>query len=359
MPSQQATMRSQHPMRSQQALMKRSAVRTGVRVPGTVCAGVIAVAALAAAVMLGAQPAHAAEEEVTYLLPAAAYLPAFAPWMVAQARGYYSQEGLKVNFVVAKGGVDVAKQVGAGNAPIGGAIGDTPIIARAQGIPVKAVAVLGGKSLTQLVVWDGKGITGPKDLKGKTITTMAYQDTTFFALLGMLGTAGLTKNDVNAQAAGPAGVWQLFAAGKADAMAAVPDWIPLATQAGAKVQVYSSDDYFKSMAQAILASDDTIKKRPELVQKLVRATLKGMRDIMKDPAGATRDYVKAVPQQQGKEAYIEEVLRLYNTRVYPGQKVLGEIDPARLDAVQKFYVKEGIVPKETPVADLYTNQFVK
>ena len=315
--------------------------------------------ALAAALAAVAQPARAQTEEVTYLLPAAAFLPAFGPWMLAQARGYYAQEGLKVNFVVAKGGVDVAKQVGAGNAQIGGAIGDTPIIARAQGVPVKAVAVLGGRSLTQLVVHDGKGINGPKDLKGRTITTMAYQDTTFFALQGMLASAGLTKADVDAQAAGPAGVWQLFAAGKADAMAAVPDWIVSATQAGAKVKVFSSDDYFKSMAQAILVSDETIQKRPELVKKLVRATLKGMQDIMKDPAAAARDYANAVPQHKGKEASVEAVFKLYNTYVYPGQKVLGAMDPDRLAAVQKFYVKEGIVAKETPIAELYTNQFVQ
>jgi NitT/TauT family transport system substrate-binding protein len=315
--------------------------------------------ALAAAMVAVAPPARAQTEEVTYLLPAAAFLPAFGPWMLAQARGYYAQEGLKVNFVVAKGGVDVAKQVGAGNAQIGGAIGDTPIIARAQGIPVKAVAVLGGRSLTQLVVHDGKGINGPKDLKGRTITTMAYQDTTFFALQGMLASAGLTKADVDAQAAGPAGVWQLFAAGKADAMAAVPDWIVSATQAGAKVKVFSSDEYFKSMAQAILVSDETIQKRPELVRKLVRATLKGMQDIMKDPAAAARDYANAVPQHKGKEASVEAVFKLYNTYVYPGQKVLGAMDPERLAAVQKFYVKEGIVAKETPIAELYTNQFVQ
>jgi len=315
--------------------------------------------ALAAAMAAVAQPARAQTEEVTYLLPAAAFLPAFGPWMLAQARGYYAQEGLKVNFVVAKGGVDVAKQVGAGNAQIGGAIGDTPIIARAQGVPVKAVAVLGGRSLTQLVVHDGKGINGPKDLKGRTITTMAYQDTTFFALQGMLASAGLTKADVDAQAAGPAGVWQLFAAGKADAMAAVPDWIVSATQAGAKVKVFSSDEYFKSMAQAILVSDETIQKRPELVKKLVRATLKGMQDIMKDPAAAARDYANAVPQHKGKEASVEAVFKLYNTYVYPGQKVLGAMDPERLAAVQKFYVKEGIVAKETPIAELYTNQFVQ
>jgi NitT/TauT family transport system substrate-binding protein len=317
------------------------------------------VAALAAAAAVAA-PVHAQQlEEVTYLLPAPAFLPAFGPWMLAQARGYYAKEGLKVNFVAAKGGVDVAKQVGAGNAPIGGAIGDTPIIARANGVPVKAVAVLGGRSLTQLAVHEDSGINGPKDLKGRTVTTMAYQDTTFYALLGMLASQGLSKNDVDAQAAGPAGVWQLFAARKADAMAAVPDWIASAREAGAKMKLFSSDEYFKSMSQAILASDEMISKRPDLIGKLVRATLKGMQDIMRDPKGAARDYVNAMPQHKGKEAYIEEVFGLYNTYVYPGQKQLGAMDPDRLAAVQKFYVKEGIVAKEAPLGDLYTNQFVQ
>src|SRR3990170_1608787 len=236
------------------------------------------IATALAAGALSAAPAQAQQlEEVTYLLPAPAFLPAFGPWMLAQTRGYYAKEGLKVAFVAAQGG------------------------------PVKAVAVLGGRSLMQLAVHSDKGIAGPKDLKGRTITTMAYQDTTFYALLGMLATAGLTKNDVDAQAAGPAGVWQLFAAGKADAMAAVPDWIASARGAGAKVDVYSSDEYFKSMAQAILASDELIEKRPDLIRKLVRATLRGMQDIMKDPAGSARDYVSAVPQNKGKGAYIEAV----------------------------------------------------
>jgi NitT/TauT family transport system substrate-binding protein len=300
-----------------------------------------------------------AQEEITYLLPAPAFLPAFAPWMLAQQRGYFAQEGLKVSFVIAKGGVDCAVQVGAGNAPIGGAIGDTPIIARAQGVPVKAVALLGGRALAHLAVHEGKGINSPKDLKGRTVSVMAYQDTTYYVLLGMLAAAGLQKGDVDAQAAGPAGVWQLFAAGKTDAMSAVPEWIANARAAGAKVKIYESDQSFNSMAQVVIASEDTIRKRPDLVRKVVRATLKGVRDIMTNPKGAVADYVAAVPQYKGKEPYIEEVFGLYNTLVYPGQKTLGIIDPARMAALQKFYVQQGIVQKETPIGDLYTNEFVQ
>ena len=222
------------------------------------CLSLLASAALVSPLAVHAQ----ALQEVTYLLPAPGTLPAFGPWMLAQAKGYYEQEGLKVSFVTARGGVDVAKQIGAGNAVIGGAIGDTPIIARAQGIPVKAVAVLGAGSLTQLVSHKDEKIESPRELKGKTVTVLAYTDTTYYALLGMLSKVGLTKNDVNIQAAGPAGVWQQFAAKKASAMAGVPDWTVSAMDAGAQVDILPADIYFKSMAQAILASDETIAEEP-------------------------------------------------------------------------------------------------
>lgn len=301
---------------------------------------------------------HAQLQEITYLLPAPGTLPAFGPWMLAQAKGYYEQEGLKVNFVAARGGVDVAKQIGAGNAVIGGAIGDTPIIARAQGIPVKAVAVLGAGSLMQLVSHKEEKIESPRELKGRTVTVIAYTDTTYYALLGMLSKVGLTKNDVNIQAAGPAGVWQQFAAKKASAMAAVPDWTVSSLEAGAQVDILPADIYFKSMAQAILASDETIAKNPQLIQKLVRATLKGMKDIMANPKAATVVYVKHVTAHKGKEASIEKAFEMYNKYVYAAQKVPGTMDEARLGELQKFYVGNGVVPKEVPLKDLYTNQFV-
>lgn len=316
-------------------------------------------AILASTALLGAAGVQAQTlQKITYLLPAPGTLPAFGPWMLAQAKGYYAAEGLEVEFVSGRGGVDVAKQVGAGNAVIGGAIGDTPIIARAQGIPVKAVAVLGSGSLTQLVSHKDEKIESPRELKGKTVTVISYTDTTYYALLGMLSKVGLTKNDVNIQAAGPAGVWQQFASKKATAMAGVPDWTVSAMEAGAKVDILPADVYFKSMAQAILASDETIQKNPQLIQKLVRATLKGMKDIMTDPKAATAVYVKHVPMYKGKEATIQANFELYNKYVYAGQKVPGQMDEARLGELQKFYVTNGVVAKEAPLKDLYTNQFV-
>ena len=150
-----------------------------------------AVVALQLCSMIANWPSAArADEKITYLFPAPPILPAFGPIQIAKGKGYFSQAGLDVNYAVGRGGVDVAKEVGAGNVPIGGIVADAPIVVRQNGVPVKIVALFGGKGFMQLVVRADSGIQKPADLKGKTITVMSYQDTTFYALLGMLASAG-------------------------------------------------------------------------------------------------------------------------------------------------------------------------
>ena len=98
-------------------------------------------------------------EKITYLFPAPPVLPAFGPIRLAQGKGYFKEAGFEVEFAVGRGGVDVAKQVGAGNAPLGGIVADGPIMVRGNGVPVKIVCVFGGKGFMQLVVREDSGIT--------------------------------------------------------------------------------------------------------------------------------------------------------------------------------------------------------
>src|SRR6201984_23381 len=248
-----------------------------------------AVLVLCAVVVGWAAPARA-DEKITYLFPAPPLLPAFGPIQIAKGRGYFAQAGLDVSYAVGRGGVDVAKQVGAGNAPLGGIVADGPILVRQNGVPVKIVCLFGGKGFMQLVVRKDSGIVRPADLKGKTITVMSYQDTTFYALLGLLASAGLTQQDVDVEAVGPVGVWQFVAEGKSVGMAGVPDWIPPVMAAGVKVKIIPTETFFPHMAQAIAASDDIIKSKPEMIRKFVHASLRGMKDIMDNPEKAAGEF---------------------------------------------------------------------
>ena len=121
---------------------------------------------------------------------------------------------------------------------------------RGNGVPVKAVGVMGGGALTVVVGRKDRGIEKLEDLKGKKISTLSFPDTTYYALLGALATKGITKNDVNAQAVGPAAVASLVIAGTVDACACTPDW-EVDVREGVKDTVsLPTKDYFPSMAQA-------------------------------------------------------------------------------------------------------------
>ena len=334
---------------------------TGIRrsaVSRRIALGVFA--AIVGAGFVAAPPAQAQGlEKITYLFPAPPILPSFAPLQLAKGKGYFKEAGLDVDFQVARGGVEVAKMVGAGNAPIGGIVGDGPIMVRGNGVPVKIVALFGGKGFMQTVVREDSGIEKPADLKGKTLTVLSFQDTTYYALIGLLASVGLTQNDVNIQQAGPTGVWELVATGKSVGMAGVPDWIALLQATGTKIKVIPTDQYFPHLAQGIAVSDQMIKDKPEMIQKFVTAAMRGMKDVMDDPDKAAEDFVKFVPEWKGKEDVVKNALNYFAKLVYVDQKKPGEINPERLAKLQDFYLEKGFIQKKSPVEDLYTNQFIK
>ena len=223
----------------------------------------------AAAQLLTGMPAGGAAETVTYLFPAPPSLPAFGPIRLAQGKGYFAEAGLDVKFRRRSrrgrcGKAGRRRQRSARRHRRGG-----PIMVRQNGVPIKIVAIFGGRGFMQLVVREDSGIEKPADLKGKTISVMSFQDTTYYALLGLLASVGLTQDDLNIQSAGPSGVWEFVATGKSAGMAGVPDWIPPVQAAGVKVRVIPSDEFFPHMAQAIGVSDQIIKEKPELVGRFV------------------------------------------------------------------------------------------
>ncbi len=299
-----------------------------------------------------------AAEKLRYAFPAPAFLASFTPINVAQIKGYYAAEGLDVEFQTVAGGVEVAKRVASGEFDLGGGTGDTPILLRPKGMNVKAIAILGGKSMTQLVIRRESNIYSPESFKGKKISVTSTTDTTYYTLLGFLASIGIPQDSVTIVPSGPVNVFKSVIEGKVDAMAGVPDWVIPIQRSGVKTMVFRSDEFFPSLAQALLSSDSTIAAKPAQLRGFVRATMKGLQDTIASPKDAADLVCKTFPQQKGKEAEVSEVIRYFADYVYPGQRTTGEINTLRLQKVQTFYKNRNIIDKETPLKDLFTSQFV-
>lgn len=304
--------------------------------------------------------AASAQTAVTYLFPAPDFLPAFAPFQLALGHGYYAEEGLDVTFQIGQGGADVATQVAVGNADLGGGMGDTALIVRANGLAIRGVALLGGQGITHVAWRNDRDINGIADLRGRSIGVIGFQDTTFYNLLAVLATEEINRSDADVQALGPGGIIQNMIAGSIDAMSGVPEWIVAIEDAGVPLTVTPARDYFPSQAQAIIASDAMIAEHPEVVRGFVHATLRAIDDIIADPALAAQQYVGFVPRHAENVAQIERIMRMYVSNVYAqdGDRPIGAFDPAQLQIAEDFYVANELVTAAVPVEDAYTNAFV-
>ncbi len=316
-------------------------------------------ATTATAVLFGAAAAYA-NEEVTYLFPGPDFLPAFSPFQLALGKGYYNEEGLDVTFRIGNGGADVATQVAVGNADMGGGMGDTPIIVRANGLKIRGVALLGGQGLTQFVWRKDSGITSVSDFEGHEIGVAGFQSTEFYNLRAALALSDVNVDDVDIQALGYGGIMPGMISGAVSGMSGVPEWIVAIEDAGVELEIVPARDIFPAQAQAILASDKFIEEHPDAVRAFTSATLRAIDDIIADPHQAALDYVGFVEQHAENVEQVERIMRMYADLVYEqdGDRPIGAFDPEELKKVQDAYLDNDFVSGAVPIGDLYTNEFV-
>ena len=233
--------------------------------------------------------------DVTFLLPAPKSAIVFAPYVLADAQGMYAAQGIHVAFVqVAGGGMQVGAALARGDGQVGGALGDTTLLLREAGVPVKGVALLGGHAFLTLIGNRASAVNATT-LKGQRLGVPALKDISNYALQAAIATAGLAPADVQLRAAAPGDLWQALGAGQLDAIVGTVDWGVRAERAGVTLDFQPMDRFYPAMAQAILASQAALAAEPDTIRKFIRATVQGMALMVRDPGRAAVLYQAAMP----------------------------------------------------------------
>jgi len=300
--------------------------------------------------------ASLAGDKVTVMFPASLDLPNVSAFQIAKFKHYYSDAGLDVEFVPGHGGVYAGRQVAAGKADLGVVFGDTAIVLRSQGLSIKMVALLGSQSPMVLAANAQSGIHRLKDLKGKSISILSREDSTYYILLAALASANLKENDVNIRVSGAPGVVRNLIDGKVDVCACIPEWIVAAEDAGVKMNMIRVSDYLPSLAQSIVTSDQFLSTHPDLVRRFVQATLKAFVELRDNPIAAAKSYADAVPAHRGQEFTLARVYNYYGESWF-GQKVAGSIDSRRLERLQDIYFDLHVITGKSPLDLIFTDQF--
>jgi NitT/TauT family transport system substrate-binding protein len=285
----------------------------------------------------------------------------FAPFYVADDKGYFAAEGIKPVYdygfeqdVVALTAQDQLIFTNAG--------GPTTIIARSHDVPVQyfikeyqtlPIAVFGLKD---------KGITKLQDLKGKTIGQPMPSGETFIGFTVMLRKAGLKDTDMQVTTIGFTQVESVLG-NKVDAAVGYSVNEPLQLRAQGKdiFEIDLKDVAPEVAGDGIIASESTLRNKPELARAFARAFLKGLADTTQDPEAAFQTTLKFVPDaakdEQVKQAQHDVLMKVVNDYWKTSGK-LGQSDPKLWEQTQTVLKDTGLIDRDTDMSQAVTNAFL-
>ena len=206
-------------------------------------------------------------------------------------KGYYAEEGLKVNIRFPSNTNDALSLVAAGKADIGLYYQHDVIQARAeQGVPVKSIGAVVQGPLNIILSLKEKNSTSPADLVGKPV---GYAGTELSEALvrSIMENVGADYSDVTMIDVG-FDLMSSMTTGNVDATIGclVNHEVPQMEEEGFEVNWFSLDDYGvpTNYEGVFVANDDAIENDSETLKAFLRASAKGFADMKADPEEALR-----------------------------------------------------------------------
>lgn len=208
---------------------------------------------------------------------------------VAIEKGYYEEEGLKVNIQFPSNSNDAISLVAAGQADIGLYYQQDVIQARTkQNIPVKSIGAVVQGPLNIVLSLKEKNITTAEDLVGKTI---GYAGTELSEALirSVMNYVGADYSDVTMIDVG-FDLMSSMTTGNVDATIGclVNHEVPQMEEEGFSVNWFDLDEYgVPTYYEGVfLANDDAIENDSETLKAFLRASAKGFADMKANPEEA-------------------------------------------------------------------------
>ena len=319
---------------------------------------------LAAAFALAAATAHAQSElKVSLNAP---FDGSNAAFFLAQEKGYYAAEGLKVSFDPSGGSGEAVTRVGAGTYDFGFA--DINVLlefnAKNPANAGKAVYMLYYRSPLSVASFAKANINKPGDLAGKkmggALTDGAYKLFPAYAALTGVKADGVQwqYGDLRLREA-------MLLKGDVDAILGFDSTMYFSlTRQGIKPAdikfLYYTDAGLDIYGNSIIASKKILEGNPKAVKGFVNATAKGWKDAIANPAAAIAALKKAAPLADEK-LETEKLQWLIKNQIVTAESKadgLGGVRGARMDKAIDTLSKAFALPGKVTQADVFNAEFL-
>jgi len=307
-------------------------------------------------------PKPAATEEVSahvsVRLPVG-YIPnvQFAPLYVAIDKGYYSQEGINVTIDYSYE-TDATALVGANELQFAIVSGEQVLLSRAQGLPIVYVMAWYQEFPVGIVTMKDNNILEPADLKDKKIGVPVLLGASYIGLKALLEAGNIAESDVTLDVIGFNQV-EALATNQDDATVVYVANEPIQLEAqGYDINVLRVADYLDLVANGLITNEVTIENNPDLVQKMVSATLKGIEYSLENPDEAYEISKKYVENLTQADQDTQKSVLATSMELWRGEKI-GFSQPQSWQNMQDILLKMGLLTSTLDLQDAYTNEFVE
>lgn len=302
-----------------------------------------------------------AKPSLPHLTLGLTYIPdiQFAPFYVAEAKGFYRDAGIDVSL---RHGIETNEfaAIAAGQEDAIFAGGDEMLEARAaSGLNLVDVATVFQKYPVALVVPADSPIHSVADLCGRTVGIPGHFGATYTGLLALLHSGGLTEKNLTVQDIGFTQVAALLGH-KVDAVMDYSNNGPVQLQRqGFAVRTIEVWKVQPLVSNGLVVLDTTLRNHPDQVRALVSATLRGVQYTIDHPQEAvslSQAYVSdlAQPEQAAQAlAVLQATIPLWHTA---GK--LGYNDPGTWQSMMTFLQGAGLLQGRTSVASAYSNDYL-
>lgn len=280
-------------------------------------------------------------------------------FMYAKKLGYYKEAGLDVTIQEGQGSATTAQLLATGKAEIGFADAPAIMSVRAKGGAIKIIAPILQTNGFAIMSLKESNLTTVKALAGKKIAVQAGTAQT--ALLDAIFLAnGMDKNQVSIVNIDPSALVGSLLQKQVDAILGGADFQGVQlTDRGVQINtLYYKDIGVPTVGLSLAASEDLIKKDPDMLSKFVSASLRGWDAARKDPAAGAQAIVEQFPAAGNAAQFQKQAQIDFQVLCGPGATKLGLVPAANWTKTYELLTKYQGLPADKPITDYYTDQFV-
>ena len=287
-----------------------------------------------------------------------------APFYYGKEKGIFAAEGIDLEIQEGRGSGVTTQAVAAKSANFGYVDVPTMMRAAVKGAPVVATGVLLQTTPMSAMGFVEKNIKKPDDIKGKTVATTPGDSMSQIWPL-FLKKTGLKESDFKIVSGDPQTKVNAVINGQADLLLGyvMDQSMKIKDATGKDVYPIKFADYgINLVSSGLVANTEYVKANPDIVRRMMTASIKAVEAAVKDPKGAAQSILTANPKGGKIETLtqgFELTIPLYKDPTGESKQVFRVGDKIMTESVDLMVEYGGLEPvAKEKTKSFYTNEYL-